>query len=190
MVNNWQCFKRSLPQVAYQKKKKNPDDVFSSSRQGLRFQFLFCLSYFLIPDLSDLRRKSLPFSPSLFGIPEMEQWATTLILHPPLPPFHSLFPLTEPSDLLQHPLLSMGATLTAARTRLYRGCTQDCNLPEHTACEVGQRGKDQRGTLVTNTTPLSTQRTGCRDSLFHSLWKGLFKKATLSYSRMIISYLL
>lgn len=67
----------------------------------------------LTHNISDLRRKSLPFSalsPGLLGIPRTEHRATTLV---PLS-----FPLTEPSDLLEHPLLGAGATLTAARTRL------------------------------------------------------------------------
>lgn len=89
MVNNWQCFKHSQSQVVYKKIKKT-GDVFSSSLQGPRFQFLFCLYSLLTHYISDLRRKSLTFSPSLFGIPQMEHRATTLILHPPYPLFHSL----------------------------------------------------------------------------------------------------
>lgn len=146
MVNNWQCFKRSQSQVVY----KKPGDILSSSRQGLRFQFLFCLSSFLTHDFSDLRRKSLPVSPlfsrpiwySPDGVPSYHPHSPS---SPPSVPLS--FPLTEPSDLLQRPLLNMDAILTAARTRLYRGCVQDCNLPEHTPCEASSRLKIREGRL-------------------------------------------
>lgn len=51
----------------------------SASLLLLFFSFLF-----LTLNLSDLRRKSLPFSPGLFGIPQMERRASPpLVLHPP-----------------------------------------------------------------------------------------------------------
>lgn len=66
----------------------------SSQRLCRSWGFSCCsVSSFLTLSFSDLRRKSPPFSlltPGLFGIPQTEHWATTLILDPPLPSFQSL----------------------------------------------------------------------------------------------------
>lgn len=134
MVNNWQCFKRFSVSGGLQKKEK-PGDVFSCSRQGLRFQFMFCLSSssffffsFFDSQLVWSEKKKSPFlSRPIWYSPNGAPSFTPP--RPPSSPFHSQSPLTEPSDLLQPPLLSMGATVTVARTGLYRGRVQDCKLP-------------------------------------------------------------
>lgn len=135
MVNNWQCFKRFSVSGGLQKKEK-PGDVFSCSRQGPRFQFMFCLSsspffflfFFWLSTCLIWEEKVSLSLPAYLVFPK---WSAELHPppRPPSSPFHSQSPLTEPSDLLQPPLLSMGATVTVARTGLYRGRVQDCKPP-------------------------------------------------------------
>lgn len=142
MVNNWQCFKRSWSQVVY---KKTWWCLLILSAGAEVSVFVLPLFFFNSGVLWS-EKKNSPFpSPLSWPIWYSPDGVPSYHPHSPFsPPSVPLsFPLTEPSDLLQRPLLSMGATLTEARTGLYKGCIQDHNLPEHTPCEVGQQTKDQ-----------------------------------------------
>lgn len=134
MVNNWQCFKRFSVSGGLQKKENlamsshalgrgRGFSLCSASLLLLFFLFFFWLSTCLIWE----EKVSLSL-PAYLVFPK---WSAELHPppRPPSSPFHSQSPLTEPSDLLQPPLLSMGATVTAARTGLYRGRVQDCKPP-------------------------------------------------------------
>lgn len=170
MVNNWQCFKRFSVSGGLQKKEK-PGDVFSCSRQGPRFQFMFCLSsssffsfLFLTLNLSDLRRKSLPFSPGLFGIPQMERRASPpLVLHPPR---STLNPLWR-SRVTCYSLLCLAwAPQSRWQGQDFTGVAfRTASYPQHRPREVWRRAKKSRERrLVTSVTSFSTRRSGCWDS--------------------------
>lgn len=141
---------------------KKPGDVFSSSLQELRFRLLFCLVFSDSRFLWSEKKKSSFLSPHTRPIWHSPDGA--LSYHPhsrSSPSFVPVsFPPTEPSDLLQCALLSLCAAHTAARTRLYRGCIQDHNLPEHTPCESGWQTKAQKRIFVTSMAPFPTHRTG------------------------------
>lgn len=171
MVNNWQCFKRFSVSGGLQKKEK-PGDVFSCSRQGLRFQFMFCLSSssffffsFFDSQLVWSEKKKSPFlsRPIWYSPNGAPSFTPLLVLHPPR---FTLNPLWR-SRVTCYSLLCLAwAPQSRRQGQDFTGVAfRTASYPQHRPREVWRRAKKSRERrLVTSVTSFSTRRSGCWDS--------------------------